>query len=85
MVIYEDDCNILCGIEIIVFLDNDKVVEDLKFCIVGCFILYDVLYFEMEEVMFKAGEYVIEVMVVRIEEVEVELVMICLVFICDIK
>jgi DNA-directed RNA polymerase subunit beta' len=85
VVIHEDDCNTLRGIETTALVDNDKVVEELKARIAGRFILHDVLHPETDEVMLKAGEYVTEVMAEKIEEAEVESVTLRSVLTCDTK
>ena len=85
VVILEEDCNTLRGIETTALVDNDKVVEDLKSRIAGRYILHDVLHPATDEVMLKAGEYVTEAMAQKIEEAEVESVTIRSVLTCDTK
>jgi len=85
VVVMEEDCNTLRGMETTALKDNDKVVEDLVSRIDGRYTLYDVLHPETDEVMVPAGEYINTTMAHRIEEVGVETVWIRSVLTCETK
>ena len=83
VVIREDDCNTLRGIEITALKDNDKIIEALSDRIEGRFSLHDILHPETEEVLLKAGEYIDPIMAVKVEEAGVEEVTIRSVLTCE--
>ncbi|TXB63515.1 DNA-directed RNA polymerase subunit beta' [Phaeodactylibacter luteus] len=85
VVILEDDCDTLRGIETTALKDNDKVIEDLKSRIEGRYTLHDIVHPETDEVMLKAGEYITQSMAERIEAEGVEQVTIRSVLTCDTK
>ena len=58
VVILEDDCNTLRGIEITALKDNDKIVEALSDRIEGRYSLHDIHHPETEEILLKAGDYI---------------------------
>ncbi len=85
VVIMEEDCHTLRGIETSAFKDNEKVIEQLSSRIEGRFILHDVTHPTTNEVLLKAGEYVDAKMAEHIEEIGVETVNIRSVLTCETK
>jgi DNA-directed RNA polymerase subunit beta' len=85
VVIMEEDCNTLRGIETSALMDNEKVVEDLVSRIAGRYTLQDIVHPETEEVILKAGEYISGKIAEYIESVGVEIVYIRSVLTCETK
>ena len=85
VVILEDDCNTLRGIETTALIENDKVIESLSSRIAGRFLLHEVVHPETDEVILEAGEYVSGKMAVQIEEMGIEEVTIRSVLTCNTK
>ncbi len=85
VIIIEDDCDTLRGIETTALVDNDKVVENLAPRIAGRYTLDDILHPESEEVVLKAGEYIAEKMSRAIEDMGIEAVTIRSVLTCETK
>ncbi|MBR9922788.1 MAG: DNA-directed RNA polymerase subunit beta' [Bacteroidetes bacterium] len=85
VVILEDDCDTLRGIETMALKDNEKVVEPLAHRIAGRTTLHDILHPETEEVLLEAGGYITEDMAEHIEEIGVESVHIRSVLTCETK
>jgi DNA-directed RNA polymerase subunit beta' len=85
VVIMEDDCNTLRGIETTALKDGDKVVEDLESRIAGRYTLHDIVHPETEEIILKAGEFISPQMATHIEEIGIEEVTIRSVLTCETK
>ncbi len=85
VVIMEDDCDTLRGIETSALKDNEKVVEGLTSRISGRFTLHNITHPVTEEVILEAGEYIDATTAEYIEEVGVETVTIRSVLTCDVK
>lgn len=85
VVIMEDDCDTLRGIETSALRDNDKVIEQLTSRIAGRYTLHDVYHPETDEVILEAGSYIDEDMADYIERVGVESVTIRSVLTCETK
>ncbi len=85
VVVLEEDCNTLRGIETSALKDSEKVIEPLVSRIDGRFTLHDVVHPVTEELMIKAGEYIDSKMAARIEEAGVETVTIRSVLTCETK
>jgi DNA-directed RNA polymerase subunit beta' len=85
VVVLEEDCNTLRGIETSALKDSEKVIEPLVSRIDGRFTLHDVVHPVTEELMIKAGEYIDSKMAARIEEASVETVTIRSVLTCETK
>ncbi len=86
VVILEEDCETLRGIETTALKDNEKVIEPLISRIEGRFTLYDITHPEDEDqVILKAGEYIDAKMAEYIEEIGIETVTIRSVLTCDTK
>ena len=58
VVINEEDCNTLRGIETTALIDNDKVIENLALRIVGRFTLHNIIHPVTEEIILSTGSYI---------------------------
>ena len=85
VVIMEEDCHTLRGIETSALKDNDKVIENLTSRISGRYSLHDIVHPETEEIVLKAGEYIGADMAEKIESIGVEMVTIRSVLTCEAK
>ena len=85
VVIMEDDCDTLRGIETMSLKDNEKVIEPLTSRIAGRYTLHDIYHPETDEVILEAGSYIDEDMADYIERVGVESVTIRSVLTCETK
>lgn len=83
VVVMEEDCETLRGIETMALKDNDKVIESLASRIQGRFSLYDIVNPINDEVLLGAGEYITENVADRIEEIGIEKVTIRSVLTCE--
>ena len=85
VVIMEQDCNTLRGIETFALKDNDKVIEALANRIQGRFTLHDIMHPDTDEVILKSGDYINERSAKKIEDAEIESVTIRSVLTCETK
>jgi DNA-directed RNA polymerase subunit beta' len=85
VVIREEDCNTLRGIETTALKDNDKIIETLAVRIQGRFTLYDILHPDTDEVILAAGDYISEQIAEKIEDLGIESVTIRSVLTCETK
>ena len=85
VIIQEDDCDTLRGIETYSLRDNDNVIETLASRIVGRFTLHNVVDLETEEIYLEAGEYITDEVSKKIEDAGVEMVNIRSVLTCEAK
>ncbi len=85
VIIIEEDCNTLRGIETSALFDNDKKIEDLSDRIVGRYALNDILHPETDEVILEAGGYINSELSETIENLGIESVMIRSVLTCETK
>ncbi|HNB61652.1 MAG TPA: DNA-directed RNA polymerase subunit beta', partial [Saprospiraceae bacterium] len=85
VVIVEEDCDTLRGIEISALKDNEKIIEPLSNRIVGRFSLHDILHPDTDDLILEAGEYIDETVAEKIEEVGIESVTIRSVLTCETK
>lgn len=85
VVIMEEDCSTLRGIETMALKDNEKVIEQLSSRIEGRFTLHDIYHPTSDELILKAGDYIDPKMAEYIEEVGVETVTIRSVLTCETK
>ena len=58
VIIIEEDCDTLRGIETTALKENDKIVQSLAARIVGRYSLHDVTELKTDNVIVKAGEYI---------------------------
>ncbi len=85
VVIMEEDCDTLRGIETTALKDNDKVIETLANRIAGRYSLHDITVPETDELILGAGEYISEAIAEQIESVGIESVTIRSVLTCETK
>jgi DNA-directed RNA polymerase subunit beta' len=85
VVVMEEDCNTLRGIETVALKDGDKVVEDLESRIAGRYTLHDITHPETDEVILKAGEFITPQIAKQVEKVGIEEVTIRSVLTCETK
>ncbi|MBL7790815.1 MAG: DNA-directed RNA polymerase subunit beta' [Saprospiraceae bacterium] len=85
VVIMEEDCATMRGIETQALKDNDKVIEQLSSRIEGRYTLYDIYHPETDEIILRAGEIIDARMAVYIEEIGVETVTIRSVLTCETR
>jgi DNA-directed RNA polymerase subunit beta' len=86
VVIIEEDCNTLRGIETSALRDGDKVIELLSTRIVGRYTLYDIYHPEKDdELILPAAEYINEKTAAYIEKIGIETVTIRSVLTCETK
>ena len=85
VVVMEEDCDTLRGIETSALKDNEKVIESLSARIHGRFSLHDIYHPVTDEILLNAGEYISEKMAKQIEAVGIETVTIRSVLTCDTK
>ena len=85
VVIREDDCNTLRGIETSALKEGDKVIETLFNRIKGRFTLHDVVHPETDALLLAAGEYVTDDISDAIEKAGVPSVTIRSVLTCETK
>lgn len=85
VVIMENDCNTLRGIETLALKDNEKVIEPLSSRIEGRFSLHDIYHPEKDELILKAGDFIDPVKAEYIEKTGIEMVTIRSVLTCETK
>ncbi len=83
VVIREEDCNTLRGIETTALKDNEKIVESLASRIQGRFTLYDIYHPDTDEVILGAGEYISEDIADKVDALGIESVTIRSVLTCE--
>lgn len=83
VVVYEEDCDTLRGIETTALIENDKVVQPLSVRIQGRFSLYDVHHPETEELIVAADSYINEDIARQIEGAGIEEVTLRSVLTCE--
>ncbi|MEM6697730.1 MAG: DNA-directed RNA polymerase subunit beta', partial [Bacteroidota bacterium] len=85
VVIMEEDCETLRGIETTALKDNEKIVEDLAARIEGRYTLYDITHPVTDELILGAGEYISEEKAHYIDDEGIEAVTIRSVLTCETK
>ena len=85
VVIMEEDCNTLRGIETTALKDNENVIENLASRIEGRYTLHDVYHPVTDEIILKSGDFITGKMAEHIEDVGVEMVTIRSVLTCETK
>ncbi len=85
VVILEEDCDTLRGIDTTALIENDKIIETLSARIAGRFTLHDILHPVTDELILKAGEYISKDLAEKIEEIGIEEVTIRSVLTCETK
>ncbi len=85
VVIMEQDCDTLRGLETTALKDNEQVVETLTSRIGGRYTLEDIVHPVTDEMIIEAGEYISEDAAEYIEEAGIETVYIRSVLTCETK
>ncbi len=85
VVIIEEDCDTLRGIETTAVKDNEKIIDSLSNRIQGRFTLHDIYHPTTDELILRAGEYINETMAAFIEGIGIESVTIRSVLTCETK
>ena len=85
VIITENDCDTLRGIETFSLKDNDNVIETLASRIVGRYTLYNVVDMLTDDTVLEAGEYISDEIAKEIEDRGIESVTIRSVLTCDTK
>jgi DNA-directed RNA polymerase subunit beta' len=85
VVINEEDCNTLRGIETTALVDNEKVIENLASRIVGRFTLHNIVNPDTDEVILSAGDYIDDKSAALVERLGIESVTIRSVLTCESK
>ena len=85
VVILEEDCDTLRGIETTALKDNEKIIQGLAARIEGRYSLHDIYHPVTEESILKAGEYIDMPVAKYIEDEGIEMVTIRSVLTCDTK
>ncbi|MBK9734588.1 MAG: DNA-directed RNA polymerase subunit beta' [Saprospiraceae bacterium] len=85
VIITEEDCKTLRGIDTEALKDNENVIETLGSRIVGRYSLYDVKDLITDEVYVEAGEYISPEVAANIEQSGIEMVTIRSVLTCETK
>lgn len=83
VVVYEEDCDTLRGIETTALIENDKIVQPLSERIKGRFSLYDIHDPETEDLIVGADEYINEDRARKIEAAGIEEVTLRSVLTCE--
>ncbi len=85
LVIREEDCSTLRGIDMIALREGDKQIEPLNTRIQSRYTLYDIYHPVTDAIILKAGDYIDEKTARYIEEVGIEMVTIRSVLTCETK
>ncbi len=85
VIITEEDCKTLRGIDTEALKDNENVIESLGSRIVGRYSLYDVKDLVTDEMLVGAGEYISPEVAANIEKSGIEMVTIRSVLTCETK
>ena len=85
VVIMEEDCHTLRGIETSALKGDEKVIEDLVSRIEGRYTLHDIVHPVTDDMILKAGEYINEKTAEYIENEGIETVTIRSVLTCETK
>ncbi len=83
VVINEEDCDTLRGIDTVALKDNEKVIQNLADRIAGRFTLHEITHPVTDEVILKAGEYISDKKAAYIEDEGIETVTIRSVLTCE--
>ena len=85
VIIIEEDCDTLRGIETYALKENDKIVETLGSRIVGRYSLHDVTELTTDKVIIKAAEYITPELADLVEDQGIESVNIRSVLTCETR
>jgi len=85
VVIMEEDCDTLRGIDTIALKENEDVIDSLANRITGRYTLHDVVHPVTDEIILKAAEYITRKVAEYIETEGIEMVTIRSVLTCDVE
>ncbi len=85
VVVMEEDCETLRGIETSALKDNEKVIESLASRIHGRYSLYDIIHPVTDELIVGTGEYITDAIAEKVEYIGIERVTIRSVLTCESK
>ena len=85
VVIMEEDCDTLRGVDTTSLKENDKVIVSLAARIEGRYSLHNIYHPETDEILLKAGEYIDNEMAQYLEDINVEMVTIRSVLTCEAR
>ncbi|MGB3546460.1 MAG: DNA-directed RNA polymerase subunit beta' [Saprospiraceae bacterium] len=85
VVVMDEDCHTLRGMDTTALRENDKIIEDLVSRIAGRYTLHDILNPITDEVILEAGGYISPVLAKHIEEIGIEEVTIRSVLTCEVE
>ncbi|HOY18598.1 MAG TPA: DNA-directed RNA polymerase subunit beta' [Haliscomenobacter sp.] len=85
VIIMEEDCSTLRGLETLALKDNDKVIEPLVSRIEGRYTLHDIVNPVTDEIILTAGDYIDPRTAEYIEKIGIETVTIRSVLTCESK
>ena len=85
VVIIEEDCDTLRGIDTTALKENEKVIQTLSDRIRGRYSLHDIVHPITDEIILPAAEYISEDIANKIEEIGIETVTIRSVLTCETK
>ncbi len=83
VVIIEEDCDTLRGIETLALKDNEKIIDPLNNRIRGRYTLHDIYHPVSDDLILKAGEYISDEIAQYIEDEGIEIVTIRSVLTCE--
>jgi DNA-directed RNA polymerase subunit beta' len=83
VVIREEDCGTLRGIDTSAIKEGEKVIQNLSDRIKGRFSLYDIVHPTTDEVIVASGEYISDAIAKQIEAADIEVVTIRSVLTCE--
>lgn len=85
VVIIEVDCGIIEGLIMILIVEGGDVVELLKDCVLGCVVVEDVFLLGNDEDLIVICNILLdEVWVVKLEDVGVQIIKVCLIIFCEL-
>ena len=85
VVIIDEDCDTLRGIDTTALKENEKIIQSLADRIQGRYSLHDILHPVTDEVILQAAGYISEDIANQIEEIGIEMVTIRSVLTCETK
>jgi DNA-directed RNA polymerase subunit beta' len=85
VVIREEDCDTLRGIETSSLKDGDKIIQNLADRIKGRYTLYDLYHADTDAPIMKAGEYITDELAIKIQGSNIDTVTIRSVLTCETK
>ena len=85
VVVNEDDCGTLRGLEITHLIENDEIVENVSVRVLGRVSVHDIDHPETGELILKSGDLITEDIATKIERADIETVEVRSVLTCESK